>query len=221
MPVYSYICNEFDFLSNNTFNQKLHEYLKQNNIKIDPENKIYEIQKKQSHWIEKKISKILNKLGNNDHFIIYNITHMARSAFQVYQIFSKLQHKNITLHIIDSNITIKFTKTMETKFLLNLCEKTEESFISRRTTEAISRREYKLTKNKNKIDHINPEDKKNLEKNKNDIMKYLNLKVSKIAISKILSCETTTLNTWLDTENMQTNMQKNMPTNMLEKITDD
>lgn len=110
---------------------------------------------------------------------------------------------------------------METKFLLNLCEKTEESFISRRTTEAISRREYKLTKNKNKIDHINPEDKKNLEKNKNDIMKYLNLKVSKIAISKILSCETTTLNTWLDTENMQTNMQKNMPTNMLEKITDD
>jgi DNA invertase Pin-like site-specific DNA recombinase len=201
MPVYSYICNEFDFLSNNTFNQKLHEYLKQNNIEINNENKIYEIQKKQSHWIEKKISKIINKLENNDHFIIYNITHMARSAFQVYQIFSKLQHKEISLHIIDKNMTIKFTKTMETKFLLDLCEKTEESFISRRTTEAISRREHKLTKTKNQ--NLNPEDKKNLDENKNDIMKYLNLKVSKVAISKILSCETATLNTWLDTENKQ------------------
>ena len=85
MATYSYIYNEFPFISKK-FNQKVNDYLIKNGLKINPQNKIYEPLKKESHWVEKKIGEIINKLKNNDHLIIYNLTHLARSAFQVYQI---------------------------------------------------------------------------------------------------------------------------------------
>ena len=208
MPIYSYICNEFGFLSNNDFDKKLNEYLKHNNINILSDNKVYEIPKKQNHWVETKTGKIINKLKKNDHFIICNITHLARSAFQVYQIFSKLQYKAITLHIIDMNIKLKFSNTMQTKVLLDLCEKTEESFIARRTTDAIKRKEQLF--DRNSVQKLKQKDKQNLDNNKKDIMKYLNLKVSKNAISKLFECEKKALSTWLENENLTNNALENI-----------
>ena len=88
---------------------------------------------------------------------------------------------------------------METKFLLNLCEKTEDGFISRRTTDAQKRR-IKLAKNSNKSikeHHIDAKSRAKLEKHKDDISNYLNMNLSKIAIAKLVSCPTRALNAWI------------------------
>lgn len=203
MAAYSYIYNEFPFIAKK-FNQKVNDYLIKNDIKINIENKIYETLKKDSHWVEKKIGEIINKIKSNDHLIIYNLTHMARSAFQVYQIFARLQQKNITLHIIENNIIIKLADTIETKKILYLCEIAEESFIVRRTSDALLRRDHNLSKNiKTNINQkIDKHEKAALDKNKDDIMKYLNLKISKIAIAKLVSCKTSSLNSWISTKKL-------------------
>ena len=201
MTVYSYIYNEFG-ISAKTFNQKLELYIKQHKINLLPHNKIFENNKRQKHWLDKSIASLLDKLKPHDTLVIYNSTHFARSAYQVYQIFNLLQQKNIHLHVIDYNINIKFAKNMKTKALLELCGKTEDGFISRRTTEAVKRKNYHHTKQGSKKHNsfIHPEDKAKLDKNKDNIMHYINLKISKLAIAKLIECKPKTLNSWLESK---------------------
>ena len=201
MTVYSYIYNEFG-ISAKTFNQKLDFYIKQQKLNLLPQNKIFEIKKRQKHWLDKSIASLLNKLKSQDTLVIYNSTHFARSAYQVYQIFNLLQQKQINLHVIDYNINIKFEKNMKTKALLELCGKTEDGFISRRTTEAVKRKNCNHTqqKSKNNNSFIHPEDKAKLDKNSDNIMHYINLKISKLAIAKLVECKPKTLSSWLENQ---------------------
>lgn len=198
MTTYSYIQDEYRNQLT-SFNGKIENYLQEQNLNIRSDNKILESRNPKNHWLDKQIGYLLDDLRAGDKLVIYSLTHLARSAFQVYQIFNLLHQKKITLHITESNTTVNFAKTMETKFLLNLCEQTEDSFISRRTTDAHKRRN-KTSKNSNKNiqeNHIDAKSREKLEKRKDDISSYLNMNLSKIAIAKLVSCPTRTLNAWI------------------------
>ena len=80
---------------------------------------------------------------------------------------------------------------METKFLLKLCSQTEDSFISRRTTDA-QKRKNKSTK-KSVQTYIDKNTRAILEKQKK-ISQYLDMNLSKIAIAKLISCPAKALN---------------------------
>ena len=166
------------------FTEKLNLYLISNNIRVHSQNKIYETQKKDSHWVEKRIGEIINSIRKHDQLIIYNITHLARSSLQVYQILARLQQKNITLHIIDKNLIVKLGELIETKKILYLCEMAEESFILRRTSDAQNRREYAISKNiKNKnLKKLDQKEKAVLDKKQDDIMNYLNFMLPKFHV---------------------------------------
>ena len=205
MSTYSYIFNEFATPAK-AFSQKTQCYLEAHNLNVLPQNYWIERESRQKHWLDKNLAILLNQLQNKDILIIHNFTHLARSAFQAYQIFNLLQQKNITLHVIDSNIIAEFKRTINTKEILFICSRTEDCFIARRTTEAIYRRQKSslgpsiLSHNRrnNKISSIiSPEDKAKLDNKKDDILRYLNIKVSKIAIAKLVECEPKTLQKWL------------------------
>ena len=198
MTTYSYLQDEYkNQLA--SFNEKIENYLKEQNLIIRPDNKVLESGNPKNHWLDKQIGYSLDNLKAGDTLVIYSLTHLARSAFQVYQIFNLLHQKKITLHIIESKTIVNFKKTMETKFLLNLCEQAEDGFISRRTTDAHKRRNKKAKKSNkgSQENHIDAKSRAKLEKHKDDISNYLNMNLSKIAIAKLVSCPTRALNAWI------------------------
>ena len=86
---------------------------------------------------------------------------------------------------------------METKFLLKLCSQTEDSFISRRTTDA-QKRKNKSTKKS--VQTYIDKNTRAIEKHKKDISEYLDMNLSKIAIAKLISCPAKALNEWIKEE---------------------
>lgn len=197
MTIYSYIQDEYD----NQFNYfyiKIQNHLKTSNLHIKEQNRIIEDKKYKNHWLDKQIGFLIDNLNIDDTLVIYSLTHLARSPFQVYQVFNLLHQKKITLHVVETNSIVNFSKNMETKFLLKLCSQTEDSFISRRTTDA-QKRKNKSTK-KSVQTYIDKNTRAILEKHKKDISEYLDMNLSKIAIAKLISCPAKALNEWIKEE---------------------
>ena len=193
MTIHSYINNDLNSAQPIT-SKSINKYLKQKKIQHHIENQTIETLVNKKHWLDRDIALLINSLQINDTLIVYDLPHLARSSIQVYQIFNLLNQKKIHLHMIKHDLTIKFERRMNTQKLLQLFSKNEESFVYRRTTEPCNRK--KLHKKAQKY-ALSKQQKQKLNQHEDQIMQYLQLKVSKHTISKLISCPQEDLFSWL------------------------
>jgi DNA invertase Pin-like site-specific DNA recombinase len=91
-------------------------------------------------WKTRELGILINKLNKDDVFIVPELSRLARSISQIYQIIDELKNKKVSLHIIKQKIVISGNMDMMTKMFisnLSLFAELERDFISQRTKEGL------------------------------------------------------------------------------------
>lgn len=95
------------------------------------------------NWKERALGKLINQALENDIIIVPELSRLARSIPQIYEIIATCQEGNIWLHIIKQNIIINGSNDITTKIMVStfsLIAELERDFISLRTKEALAQK---------------------------------------------------------------------------------
>jgi len=121
---------------------------------------------------------------------------MARSTLQILEMLEHCAEQKFTVHIVKQNMI--FDDSLNSKItatVLGLAAEIEREFISMRTKEALAKRKaagVTLGRPKGKAKKLK------LDKHSKEIRKYLELGISKAAISKLVGCAPSTLYEWIE-----------------------
>lgn len=157
---------------------------------------------------ERRINKLLNILSDGDTIIVTELSRLGRSVSDVTGIVQELIEKNIRLICIKENIDTNRRHDLNTKVIItmfSLLSELERDLISLRTKEALKTRQQqgiKLGRPKGTTR------KCKLEKHKQQIQEYLNLDISKLAISKLLRVSYPTLLKYIKDNGMKSRVAK-------------
>jgi DNA invertase Pin-like site-specific DNA recombinase len=152
---------------------------------------------------ERKITKLLTILSEGDVIIITELSRLGRSVSEVTTIVQDIIEKNIRLICIKERIDTNNKQDINTKVIItmfSLLSELERDLISLRTKEALKTRKdqgIKLGRPKGTIR------KCKLEKHKKQIQEYLDIGISKLAISKLLKVSYPTLFKYIKDNNMK------------------
>lgn len=195
MSVYTYLYAE-DAAQAKLVQEEIQKYVEAHHLKID--NIIEESKPGKSHWQKREIGELLEtgaaKAG--DSIIVYEAADLARSTSQMLEILTVATARKINVHFAKYDIVFEGKAINATSELINVLQHIESDFISRRTTDALARRRAAG------LPLGRPKGRKNkslkLDKFKKDIMKYLDLEISKASIAKLVHCHPQTLYDWID-----------------------
>jgi DNA invertase Pin-like site-specific DNA recombinase len=146
-------------------------------------------------WKDRKIGEILQSAKKNDVLIVAEVSRLGRSALQVLEILEFAAQHEISVHIaknrfiMDGSMQATITAT-----ILGLAAQIEREFISLRTKEALAKCKQdgkKLGRPKG------PAKTLKLDQNHDEIMGYLQKKISKRSIAKLIECSPSSLYAWL------------------------
>jgi putative DNA-invertase from lambdoid prophage Rac len=94
-------------------------------------------------WKKRELGKLIEKAETNDTIIVPELSRLARSVPQIYEIISECQKKEVWLHIIKQNMIINGKNDMTTKIMIStfsLIAELERDFVSIRTKEALAKK---------------------------------------------------------------------------------
>jgi DNA invertase Pin-like site-specific DNA recombinase len=146
-------------------------------------------------WKNRKIGEILQSSKKGDSIIVAEVSRLGRSTLQVLEILEFAAKHEISVHIaknrfiMDGSMQATITAT-----ILGLAAQIEREFMSLRTREALikCKQEGKiLGRPKGEAATLK------LDKNHNEIISYLEKKISKRSIAKLIECSPTSLYHWL------------------------
>ena len=146
-------------------------------------------------WQQRKIGELLQSAKKNDVLIVSEISRLGRSALHVLEILEFSAQHEISVHIaknrfiIDGSIQATITAT-----ILGLAAQIEREFISLRTKEALAKCKQdgkKLGRPKG------PAKSLKLDQKHDEIIGYLQKKISKRSIAKLIECSPSSLYAWL------------------------
>jgi DNA invertase Pin-like site-specific DNA recombinase len=192
MTIYAYLSN--DNVNNNKAAQEtILSYANKKNMTIDH---IELEQTNKSHWMKRKIAKLVQAAKAGDSVIVFEAADLAPSTAQVLEVLTLATQLNVNIHFAKYTIQFAATPVTQTSTLIHLLQHIDNDFISRRTTEALARRRAAG------LALGRPKGRKNkslkLDQHKKDILKYLDLAVSKTSIAKLIGCHPQTLYDWID-----------------------
>lgn len=147
-------------------------------------------------WSSRTLGKVLAQAKTGDTILALDAISLARSHVQVLGFLEACLAKGVKVHFAKYKMEFKAEPTAKFMDLLDLSRQIESDFVSRRNTEAISKRqEFGIVLGR-------PKGRKNkalkLDKYKKDIMRYLELSISKASIAKLVDCHPQTLYDWID-----------------------
>lgn len=147
-------------------------------------------------WSERTLGQTLSRAKSGDTFVVFDALNLARSHTQVLSFLTACLEKGVNVEFAKYDMTFKAEVSSNFIDLLSLSRQIESDFVSRRNTEAISKRqEFGIVLGR-------PKGRKNkalkLDKYKKDIMRYLELSISKASIAKLVDCHPQTLYDWID-----------------------
>lgn len=147
-------------------------------------------------WNSRTLGKVLSQAKSGDTILAFDAVGLARSHTQVLSFLEACLSKGVKVHFAKYKMEFKAEATTKFVDLLNLSRQIESDFVSRRNTEAIAKRqEFGIVLGR-------PKGRKNkalkLDKYKKDIMRYLELSISKASIAKLVDCHPQTLYDWID-----------------------
>lgn len=177
---------------------EIQQYAKAHQLKID--NFIIDELADRSAWEKRKLYSIIQKAEPHQVLVMFEAADIARSTSQVLEALELILDKGITVHFVKYNKM--FNPTQETSVLdmLTLMQHIESDFVAKRTTEALARRRaagLPLGRPKGKLNKS-----LKLDKHKKDILRYLDLKISKASIAKLVGCHPQTLYNYLEKRNL-------------------
>jgi len=135
-----------------------------------------------TNFKERKLGKLLNNMQKEDILIVPELSRLARSITQIFEVIDITKQKGIKLYAIKENFnnSDKSITSTVTSTVFALIAQIERDLISLRTKEALMARKAKgktLGRPKGK-------GKSKLDTNKNEILKLIDLKVPKTIIAR-------------------------------------
>lgn len=147
------------------------------------------------NWTERELGQLLNRTSPGDVLVVAEISRMARSALQVLEVMKVAAEKSIAVHVVknamimDGSIQSKIYAT-----IFGLAAEIERDFIAQRTREALARKKadgFTLGR------PVGEAEKLALDAYATDIDRYLEIKLGKRDIAKLLGVSPNTLYSWL------------------------
>ncbi|MDO8954330.1 MAG: recombinase family protein [Gammaproteobacteria bacterium] len=192
MTIYTYCFQEQD----SEATVAMDKYLKVNNFK--GKAVIEEVDSSRAHWHKRAIGHLLEGrvAQPGDSIVVYEASDLARSTCQMLEILVSATAHQVNIHFVKYNEVFQAKEKNRLADMLRLVHHIENDFISRRTTDALARRRAAG------LPLGRPKGRKNkalkLDKFKKDIVKYLDLAISKTSIAKLVGCHPQTLYDWID-----------------------
>jgi DNA invertase Pin-like site-specific DNA recombinase len=157
---------------------------------------VVETSKLMLNWEERSLNDVLAQAKKGDTIVTLDAISLARSHTQVLGFLEACLAKGVNVNFVKYGLTFKAEPTNNFMNLLTLSREIEADFVSKRNMDAINKRqEYGIVLGR-------PKGRKNkslkLDKYKKDIMRYLELSISKASIAKLVDCHPQTLYDWID-----------------------
>jgi DNA invertase Pin-like site-specific DNA recombinase len=139
---------------------------------------------------------VRDRAKTGDTVVVFDAIHLARSTSQLLEILQVVAQNGVELHFVKYHRVFSGRSTCLTSDLLSLMKDIESDFVSRRTTDALARRRAQG------LPLGRPKGRKNkslkLDKFHDEIIRYLELNISKASIAKLVRCHPQTLYDWLE-----------------------
>ena len=193
MTIYAYIRVSSD--QQNCANQKyeIECYAAKNKIKIN--EYIEETISSRKHLKDRKLGKLLDKIGKNDVVITTEISRLGRNMLEVMGILQQCLEKECEIITIKENYHLGADiQSKVLAFAFSLAAEIERQLISQRTKECLKRL-------KNEGKHLGRPygfTYKKLKKKHNKIKELLDKNVSKAEIARLMGCTWTTLHRYIN-----------------------
>lgn len=148
-----------------------------------------------SNFKDRKLGKLLNIMKKGDILIVPELSRLARSVSQILEVIDITKQKEIKLYAIKENFSNdeqSITATV-TSTIFALVAQIERDLISLRTKEALQAKKATGTK----LGRPKGRGKSKLDKDREEILKLIRLKVPKIIIAKQYSTTVANLSRYL------------------------
>lgn len=148
-----------------------------------------------SNFKDRKLGKLLNIMKNGDILIVPELSRLARSVSQILEVIDITKQKEIKLYAIKENFSNdeqSITATV-TSTIFALVAQIERDLISLRTKEALQAKKATGTK----LGRPKGRGKSKLDKDREEILKLIRLKVPKTIIAKQYSTTVANLSRYL------------------------
>lgn len=192
MTIYTYCYQE----QSNEASEAIEKYLQSNHL--NGKTVTEESDSIRTHWHKRAIGHLLEGrvAQPGDSIVVYEASDLARSTCQMLEILVSATSHQVNIHFVKYNEVFQGKERNKLADMLRLVHHIENDFISRRTTDALARRRAAG------LPLGRPKGRKNkalkLDKYKKDIVKYLDLAISKTSIAKLVGCHPQTLYDWID-----------------------
>jgi len=169
---------------------------------MSAEHKVVETQSVRTHWQERVIGHLVEQEAQKgDAIVVYEAADLARSTCQTLELLMSATVNGVDIHFVKYHTIFRAKERNKLTDLLELMQHIESDFISRRTTDALARRRAAG------LPLGRPKGRKNkslkLDKHRKDIVKYLELGISKASIAKLVGCHPQTLYDWIDRQDIE------------------
>lgn len=162
-------------------------------------------------WKERGLKKLIDQTKKGDVLLVSEISRLARSTLQVLEFLQEAANKEISVHIVKSNMIMDDSLNSKiTAVVLGLAAEIERDFISARTTEALAKRKAEglpIGRRKGSVNLT-----KKLDKRKDDIIDMLSKGIYKTEIAKFAECTPETLYRWMYANNLARYIDSNKAT---------
>jgi len=148
-------------------------------------------------WHTRELGKLIGRAAANDVIIVPELSRLARSISQIYEIIAVCQEKEVWLHIIKQNMIINGKNDMTTKIMIStfsLIAELERDFISIRTQEALAKKKADGVK----LGRPRGTGKSKLDKYKEEIWGLRALGLSYAKIGKKYGANPQSVKNWLE-----------------------
>jgi DNA invertase Pin-like site-specific DNA recombinase len=145
---------------------------------------------------DRELFQLLNKdLLSRDALVVYEAGNLGRSICQVLEVLKMALSRGVNVHFVKVGLVFYAKAYQEKSEAIKLLSYVSNAFSSRSTSDDLFRRD--LTKRSLGRPKGRENNRLKLDEYQNEILKYLNLKISKRSIAKLVQCHPQTLQDWL------------------------
>ena len=145
---------------------------------------------------------VIYNLSANDTIIVYDALDIGLTTLEVTEVLSLLTEQGIKLFVIKYEESFLPEKEQDTKSLLQFLQHIESEFAVMKQIDRVGRRRHSNAPLGRPKGRKNKELK--LDKHQKDIQRYLDLKISKASIAKLIGCHAQTLYNYIDKKDFET-----------------
>ncbi len=153
-------------------------------------------------WRKRKLGEVVQKLGVGSVLIVTELSRLARSIGQVWEIIQEAEKKGFEIHILKEKLIIKKDKDLQTRAMLSVFAMVadfERELISLRTKEALRAKKERGEK------MGRPKGQSKLDGKKEEVIKYLSKGLSIADIARLFGVGYHTARRFIINNRLKTN----------------